>query len=299
MNECSLCGKQELCFTCHYCKGLFCAEHRLPESHGCPGLNLTRSVNRLDSTDIPLETDTEEEVYLERPWYPRPETRRRTLRPVTRAGRFTRSEIRNLLISAVLVIMVAISVMGGGPLVGLMRGLTLILLLAQTPYWWFAPTVIGAFLVSFLVHEMAHKFTAQHYGMDAEFRMMAQGYYLSAMAILFSFPVFGTGAVFTSTPPTIRAAFWTKAAGPLSNLVIGIAVLFVWAIAPLLGVSSIYLSSMVRYVMVLNSILGLFNIIPIEPFDGASIFRIDRRKWAVITIALVVLLVTANLLIIS
>jgi len=30
------CGKNVLLpFTCPYCRGSFCAEHRLPESHGC------------------------------------------------------------------------------------------------------------------------------------------------------------------------------------------------------------------------------------------------------------------------
>lgn len=38
MSECSECGKQTMSFTCHYCGGKFCSEHRLPENHDCEGL---------------------------------------------------------------------------------------------------------------------------------------------------------------------------------------------------------------------------------------------------------------------
>jgi len=37
--KCDYCGKEVyLPFVCKYCGGKFCAEHRLPESHNCPGL---------------------------------------------------------------------------------------------------------------------------------------------------------------------------------------------------------------------------------------------------------------------
>ncbi|MHC1584282.1 MAG: rhomboid family intramembrane serine protease [Methanosarcinales archaeon] len=37
--RCHVCGKYVLMpFTCKFCGGRFCAEHRLPENHDCPGL---------------------------------------------------------------------------------------------------------------------------------------------------------------------------------------------------------------------------------------------------------------------
>jgi len=37
--KCSYCGASEsMPFTCKFCGGKFCAEHRLPENHACPGL---------------------------------------------------------------------------------------------------------------------------------------------------------------------------------------------------------------------------------------------------------------------
>ncbi len=39
-NECWICGKQEaMPYKCRYCGKTYCAEHRLPEQHGCAGLN--------------------------------------------------------------------------------------------------------------------------------------------------------------------------------------------------------------------------------------------------------------------
>ncbi|MFB6183226.1 MAG: rhomboid family intramembrane serine protease [Haloarculaceae archaeon] len=40
MSNCDVCGKQEnMPYRCRHCGGTFCAEHRLPENHDCPGLD--------------------------------------------------------------------------------------------------------------------------------------------------------------------------------------------------------------------------------------------------------------------
>jgi hypothetical protein len=40
MAECDVCGShEELPYQCRRCGNTFCAEHRLPENHDCPGLN--------------------------------------------------------------------------------------------------------------------------------------------------------------------------------------------------------------------------------------------------------------------
>jgi membrane associated rhomboid family serine protease len=39
MATCDVCGSNEnMPYNCRHCGGTFCGEHRLPESHGCPGL---------------------------------------------------------------------------------------------------------------------------------------------------------------------------------------------------------------------------------------------------------------------
>ena len=40
MSECDVCGKQEnMPYQCGHCGGTYCADHRLPEAHDCPGLD--------------------------------------------------------------------------------------------------------------------------------------------------------------------------------------------------------------------------------------------------------------------
>ncbi len=41
--ECNYCGfRDPLPFTCKFCGGTFCYNHRLPESHDCPGLSMLK-----------------------------------------------------------------------------------------------------------------------------------------------------------------------------------------------------------------------------------------------------------------
>ncbi len=40
MSKCDVCGKEEnMPYHCRHCGGTYCGEHRLPESHDCPGLD--------------------------------------------------------------------------------------------------------------------------------------------------------------------------------------------------------------------------------------------------------------------
>jgi Predicted nucleic acid binding protein containing the AN1-type Zn-finger len=39
MSKCDLCGEEvNMPYQCRHCGGTYCAEHRLPESHDCTGL---------------------------------------------------------------------------------------------------------------------------------------------------------------------------------------------------------------------------------------------------------------------
>ena len=65
MAKCDVCGKEEyLPYRCKYCGGTFCAEHRLPEKHNCPGIkrnddywNVPVKVKRerVKSVEIPVK----------------------------------------------------------------------------------------------------------------------------------------------------------------------------------------------------------------------------------------------------
>jgi hypothetical protein len=72
MPECDQCGETDISLSCTYCDDTFCAEHRLPENHDCPGLK-----NRQVSAEIgarasegavlgEIEEDEQEDVDLSR-----------------------------------------------------------------------------------------------------------------------------------------------------------------------------------------------------------------------------------------
>ncbi len=288
MTTCSLCGKEDLCFICPYCKGVYCGDHRLPEGHGCPAMHQVREdAKRKASRSV--ESDEYEDNQTWSHVIPRRNQKRR---PVRRSRkRFSSTEIRDLLIACILVSLVAISNMGqfGGIVIALQRFAYYIL----SPYWWVPVGMILIFLFSFIGHELAHKFTAQHYGMWSEFRMTPMGYYLSAIAIVFSIPIFGTGTVYTSGTSNREHDAKANLAGPLSNFIFASALVMVaiFAIGSLSGPALGNLIFLVQYGILINAVLGLFNMIPIQPFDGATIKDWSVPVWITLTIALISMLI--------
>ena len=279
MTTCSLCGAEDIGFTCPYCNGVFCSEHRLPESHGCPAMHRVRDDARRKVTDS-LGSQKRESSTISHP------RRARQGRP--RRKRFSTTEIRDLSIASILVVLVGISVFGNS--LGIVNAIAIVGSYISSNQWWVVVGVIGLFLASFMAHELAHKFVSQHYGMWSEFRMTSMGYYLSAMAILFSIPIFGTGAVYTSGTGTREQIGKSNAAGPLTNFAIAASLAIISIVLSLAGI--LYpLGVLLRYGVQLNAFLGLFNMIPIQPFDGATVRDWDQRIWIALTIGLLFMLI--------
>ncbi|MFW9909570.1 MAG: AN1-type zinc finger domain-containing protein [Candidatus Thorarchaeota archaeon] len=290
MVRCSLCGQDDLGFTCPYCNGVYCTDHRLPEGHGCPGIHLAkeRAKRKVQDSLTVDEYEPDEDVLVEqRQEVPRRQRARR------RKSRFSNQEKRDLTISAILVILVSISLQSnyiGVP--GIISAFQALIFLVAIGYWWVPLATVSSLLLAYFVHEMAHKFTAQHYGMWAEFRMTTSGYYLSAIAILFSIPIFGTGVVFTSGADSLEKDGKTNVAGPLSNLIIAVAFAL---LSILLTISGLGIAPPVYFIfqtgIILNAILGAFNMIPFQPFDGGTVVKWSRELWAVLTAALIIMII--------
>jgi len=263
----------------------------LPESHGCPGIQKARDNAKRKVADSFSGQYTEEEVQM--PVHERSSQRRKIRRPTGRA-RFSSTEKRDLAIASILVALVGISIRGFPS--GIFSAIPQLILLVSAGFWWYPALTIGIFWVSFMAHEMAHKFVAQHYGQWSEFRMTQQGYLLSALAILWSFPIFGTGVVATSRAKSLEEDGKVNLAGPLTNFIIaaGIAIGMLLVVAAV-GVHVVdfptrLILSILRYGLLLNAMLGAFNMIPIQPFDGATVMRWNRAVWAAQMVALLTLL---------
>jgi Zn-dependent protease len=141
-----------------------------------------------------------------------------------------------------------------------------------------------------MAHELAHKFVAQSFGAWSEFRMLPTGYILSAMAILFSVPIFGTGVVYSSGMSNREQVGKTNLAGPLTNFILA-AILMTTALTMSIFAPLGFSSLLFRFGIQLNAFLGLFNMIPFEPFDGASIRNWSNRVWLAQVIGLVFMLI--------
>ena len=144
----------------------------------------------------------------------------------------------------------------------------------------FAFDFLRIFLISlftaglgFLLHELAHKFVAQHYGCVAEFRAFDQMLYLAlGLAALVGFIFAAPGAVMISGMITRKENGIISLAGPTMNyllalLFLGLTFLLpVWTFVFAIGFQ-------------INLWLGLFNLIPFGNFDGLKILNWNKIIW--------------------
>ncbi|NWF96283.1 MAG: hypothetical protein HXY34_09075 [Candidatus Thorarchaeota archaeon] len=289
MTVCSLCGKDDLGFNCPYCNNVYCSEHRLPESHGCAGLHLVREeARKKTASSLYSDADAASDIVPTR-------VRKPIRAPRTRPRRFSQTEVRDLSISLVLVALVAISVMGQVP-IGVINGFILLAYFASVGLLWIPLAIVAVFLLSFIAHELAHKFAAQHYGMWSEFRMTPQGYYLSLLAILTAFPIFGTGAVMTGGAGDRDQYAKSTLAGPLTNLLIAVAMISLGLVLGLASGVPFGVLLILRYAAQLNSFIGLFNMIPFPPFDGGTVLRWNKSTWIVLVVSLLIAIVLSYML---
>lgn len=140
--------------------------------------------------------------------------------------------------------------------------------------WLFVISLFTAGL-GFLLHELSHKFAAQHYGCVAEFRAWDQFLYLAlGLAVVVGFIFAAPGAVMISGMITRRENGLVSAAGPAMNYVLGLLFLGLGFLLP--AWTSIFL---IGYSI--NMWLGLFNLIPFGNLDGSKVFQWSKGAWIV------------------
>lgn len=257
MANCQKCGAEvDLPFICSYCRGTYCAYHRLPENHACPNLIMARSPSAPTKSGAPVAG------------YARPSLLGRGMKI------FGRLEAQHLLI-AWLVIGFCFS---AGAI--------------------FSSTIfVGTFTIAlltvglgFIVHELAHKFTAQKYGCQAEFRAWMWGL---AMAIVFAlisrghFIFAAPGATYIT--PIARPFGWgsrlsrkeeglISLAGPMTNIALAVIFLLLTGFGGFLEFSTLGYG--------VNLWLAAFNLLPFSPLDGQKVFTWNQLVWAGITLPL-------------
>ncbi|MBT7187582.1 hypothetical protein HN807_03170 [Candidatus Bathyarchaeota archaeon] len=256
MVSCDLCGKEEyMPFRCRYCGSYFCSEHRMPEMHDCTG-SYQQSRSTTGSSGFTATG------------YSYTPTRR-----ATRYGLFGQNELRDLGI-----------------------GLGVILLIMLSSYWRlfftdpiFMMGVVLVYGMAFILHELAHKFSAQMLGYWAEFKINQQGLMMTLLSLISPFKIIAPGAVMIGNIASWSHYGKVALSGPVTNIVLGI----LFFAMSLFTAPQSYWGALANVGMGINSSLALFNLIPIGVFDGAKIIKWNKYAWVATVIAAGILYLVA------
>lgn len=191
--------------------------------------------------------------------------------------RFTRREIKDLL-AAWILISLAFAILFSG-----------IQTFYQQPGLFVLGFLIAALTagIGFLLHELMHKYVAQQYGLAAEFVAFYKMLFFAIIIAFFGFIIAAPGAVFIRGRISPEKNGKISLAGPATNIVL--AVLFL--IPAFLFTTTGALNLFIRYGLLINALLGLFNMIPFMPFDGGKVFAWNKGVWTITIVLAAILLV--------
>ena len=172
---------------------------------------------------------------------------------------FSRKELKHLVVGTFLVMMVALSLTG-----------------VFIPDNWVTLSLALVFASSFLLHEIAHKFTAQRYGLWSEFRIIPFGAVITIASIFLPLKIIAPGTVMITGRATLSTIGRTAFAGPMTNIILGYGLL----LSSFLTSGSI-ISVILGWGAYVNAILAIFNLIPFGVLDGQKIISWNMKVWAI------------------
>ena len=145
---------------------------------------------------------------------------------------------------------------------------------------------VSAFTVgiAFLLHELAHKFVAQHFNYWAEFRSFDHFFVITLLLSLFGFIIAAPGAVMIRGRVSPRKNGLISIAGPLTNVVLAVGFIILNFLFPVYS-SFFYLGKTI------NAVLAVFNLIPFGFFDGRKVFDWNKPVWGVLIGISIVLMI--------
>ncbi len=284
--RCDLCGKLlKQKFICPFCKGTFCAEHRLPEAHGCPEFWHTQSISggilkksvkaiiNTETIEIPEEaidaavSDFTYNVVIEQRGKGR------------KIGGFLNSEFIQLIFASILVAIVGISLISPDPATALQ-------IFTSTPLLTVGYAFV--FMIAYMGHNIATKVTASSFGLKTRFSLTLAGIFLTLFSFVSVIKFIAPGQTMVERSNNIQIDAQVNMAGPMANLFMG----FMLVLFGALSGPFPDLLLLCKVGAVLNGYIAIFSMIPIPTFNGAPIFVWNKTNWFMITIMIVLLIIT-------
>jgi Zn-dependent protease len=203
-------------------------------------------------------------------------------------------EVKNIVMAdAVLIIAFSLSFSGGIAGLGVAGGIGYFLQVI--------PMVALGVTLSFVLHELMHKFAAQHYGAIAGFRTSMNGLVITLVTGAFGFLLGIPGATM------IYASSFTKKengivslAGPMTNFVVFVVfAAMLYAVNPHFFVAlvkganpttSSYLVNALEFTMFISILLAFFNMLPVKPLDGSKILAWNKPVYVSVLVVIFALL---------
>jgi Zn-dependent protease len=314
---CEQCGESSyMLFPCKYCGKSFCASHRLPEKHGCVG-----GASPPASTPAPgygglyspnyADQDLEMAQKLARTQQSQPQPREYVWEPkitefdgdpfdpksgVVLRGVFWSKgkEIFHIIIAFIIMFFIGMLISNSifsQPTLKILPGFDP---LEQQLFPYFLASMSTG---GFLIHEFGHRQTGRRYKLPAKFRLLTFGLFLTIMGIVLNFATAGLvppfalpGAVVVIGLEKKDQAGKTKAAGPISNLIISLVLLPIAFITASLQIGFEYFILFILGAY-MNSFLGFFNMLPIGLLDGHEIFKYKKWLWVFLFLILLSLFI--------
>ncbi|MBI2529920.1 MAG: site-2 protease family protein [Candidatus Diapherotrites archaeon] len=154
------------------------------------------------------------------------------------------------------------------------------------PLYWIAISFVAVIIAvgtGFVLHELAHKYTAIHYGSHAEYFAWPYGLGLALLLSLLTnggFVFAAPGAVYIFGENLGRKENGIiSAAGPLTNIIIA-------AIFLLVSILVLPFSPLVAAIagigMRVNLFLAAFNLLPFGPLDGTKVISWNPLVWGIL-----------------
>ena len=156
---------------------------------------------------------------------------------------------------------------------------------------YFFPISAVAITLTFVLHEMMHKFVAQRYGAIAAFKASRVGLIITLIPSMFGFLIGLPGATMIyASRFTQKEEGIVSLAGPLTNF----AVFFVFlaigmlvyphflseVLASFTGTSNLsYFHDMINITLFVSLILAFFNMLPIYPLDGSKVLKWNKLAY--------------------